>query len=129
MVSISNQSILDNIKLGSVESAIEAVSSASFTEPSSDTACYTISLEDCIAGSSCLDVSKHDSSVGVCSRGNVFLNGTSALLEVVTKGMIVGNISESNVAEEIGSSRFKVPLSENLIHTVEVSLANIKLTG
>ena len=73
-------------------------------------------------------MSKYDSSVGVCSRGNVFFNGASALLEVVTEGMIVGNISESNVSEEIGGSWFEIPLSENLIHTVEVSLTDIKLT-
>ena len=120
---------MDDIKFGSIESAVIAVSGALLlAEESSSAVSDTILLEDGRARSSGLNVGKNNSSIGVGSGSNILLNCTSALLKVVTEGMIVGNISESNIAEEIGSSGLEVPLSEDLINTVEISLTDIELT-
>lgn len=128
-VSKTNQSILNDIELSSIEGAVITVSSALlFAEESFSAASDTILLEDGCAGSSSFNVSKHDSPVGVGSGSNILLNSAGALLKVITKGVIVGNISESDVTEEIGGSWLEIPLSEDLIHTIEVSLTDIELS-
>jgi hypothetical protein len=41
--------------------------------------------------------------------------------------VIVGDISESDVTQEISGLGFEVPLGEDLIHAVKIGLSNVKI--
>ena len=87
---------------------------------------HAICLVDSMTPRLDMDVGKDDSSVGVRARGYILLYGTVLSLKLVSKRMIACTVSELNVTKEISSSRVKVPLGQNLIHTIEVCIADSK---
>lgn len=73
-----------------------------------------------------MNIGKDDSSILICTRGNVFLDGTILSLDLEVQRVKACTISELDVAKEVSGLGLKVPLGKDLINSVKVGLANIE---
>jgi hypothetical protein len=73
-------------------------------------------------------MSQNYPAICVGPRGYTFTHFASFLLHVEPEGVIVRDISEFDVTEEVCSLGFKVPLGEDLVNTVEISLSDVPAT-
>jgi hypothetical protein len=71
-----------------------------------------------------MDMSKNDSAILVCTRGDIFLNGTILSLDLIAQRVETRTVGKLDVTKELSSLGLKVPLGKHFINTIEVGLAD-----
>lgn len=91
VISVTEETILDNLELSSIESTLIAISPALLPEQDSSAVSDTVSLVSVGTASSSLDESHEDLAIVVCTSSNSFFNGgTSLSLDLESQGVNAG---------------------------------------
>jgi hypothetical protein len=125
---MSKKTILNNLELTGGEGTVVDVSVALLLKDTLLAMSHRLSRVNGSAPCLNMNIGEDYSSILVCTRGNVFLDGTILKLDLEVQRVETCTVSELDVAKEFCGLGLKTPLGKDLINSVKVGIANIEGT-